>query len=189
MTHRDRCTGGRMQIAALMATERDNVTRACARVSACVAVRYRPPSTSPCCYVLPLWHAQTKRAARRRIEGTRMVRSVRFEQPVSARYAFTRDVKPAPPIFFRPFRRQFSPASPFISLYARPCHPSRSSQRRLRCNIYIYISSGKYESLSMFDLAGVGLKKKGDRGIVSMRNRRILCFDKEGEGRRAKENR
>lgn len=46
---------------------------------------------------------------------------------------------PAPPIFFRPFRRQFSPASPFISLYARPCHPSRSSQRRLRCNIYIYI--------------------------------------------------
>lgn len=30
--------------------------------------------------------------------------------------------------------------------------------------IYIYISSGKYESLSMFDLAGVGLKKKGDRG-------------------------
>lgn len=118
-----------------------------------------------------------------------MVRSVRFEQPVSARYAFTRDVKPAPPIFFRPFRRQFSPASPFIS----PSTPARVIPLGRRSGvcvaIYIYISSGKYESLSMFDLAGVGLKKKGDRGIVSMRNRRILCFDKEGEGRRAKENR
>lgn len=56
----------------------------------------------------------------------------------------------------------FTCLSFYFSLYARPCHPSRSSQRRLRCNIYIYIV---WKIRKLVDVRfGGGLKKKGDRG-------------------------
>lgn len=58
----------------------------------------------------------------------------------------------------------FTCLSFYLSLYARPCHPSRSSQRRLRCNIYIYIYI-VWKIRKLVDVRfGGGLKKKGDRG-------------------------
>lgn len=103
----------------------------------CVTVRYRPPSTSPPSPWLRAAANTHKRDARldvRRTEDRRRDEDGAKRAiggtgtAVSARYAFTRDVKPAP-IFFRPFRREFSPA--FLPLSPTP---AVSSLSRLRCS-------------------------------------------------------
>lgn len=157
---------------------RQNVThdvRVCVSVCcvrACVTVhhtRYRPPSTSSPPLLPPLRAAAETRESSKgrggrwrdetcdRRNGNSCFRAIRFHA--------RRRLSIRSPIFFP---REFSPA--FLP----------SSLSAVADGIYIV---WKIRRLVSFDSAW---KKRGrERSVVSMRNRRILCFDEqEGEGRK-----
>lgn len=118
------------------ARQRDPCMRTC--VYACAspcAIGHLRPLLPPPGYVPLLTRTNETRGstfgAQRIVEGTRMVRNVRLEEreQLFPRDTLSRfDVKPAP-IFFRPFRREFSPA--FLPLSPTP---AVSSLSRLRCS-------------------------------------------------------
>lgn len=154
MTHRDRCTGGRMQIAALMATERDTTWPVRVRVylpaPPCAIGHLRPPPAATCC------RSNThKRDAR--LDGESKGRgwceacdsSNLFPPDTLSRVTWNRRRRYS----FAPFVANFH-LPLLLSLPLRPPVSSLSVVAAASALQYIYISSGKYESLSMFDLAG-----------------------------------
>lgn len=146
------------------------VSVCCVRASPCTthAIGHLrpPPLPSSPCYV-PLQKRENRRrdeeddgATKRAIGGTGTA--------VSARYAFTRDAASLS------VRRYSFPANFHLPFSLRPFRPSRME----------YISSGKYGG-SCRSIRLEKKKRERERSVVSMRNRRTLCFDEqEGEGRK-----
>lgn len=129
--------------------------------------RYRPPSTSSPPLLPPLRAAAETRESSKgrggrwrdetcdRRNGNSCFRAIRFH---------------APPLSVR---RYSFPANFHLPFSLHSFRPSRME----------YISSGKYEG----SCRSIRLEKKRgrERSVVSMRNRRTLCFDEqEGEGRK-----
>lgn len=146
------------------------VSVCCVRASPCTthAIGHlRPPPLPSSPRYVPLQKRENRRrdeeddgATKRAIGGTGTA--------VSARYAFTRGDAASLSV-----RRYSFPANFHLPFSLRPFRPSRME----------YISSGKYGG----SCRSIRLEKKRgrERSVVSMRNRRTLCFDEqEGEGRK-----